>query len=80
MFTQGAGGHRADVGPNWFERTRLPESVVLRPAVGRAIELLGTRFALDPTSAWYLIEATSEATGRTVREVADEFVRRCLRG
>lgn len=67
------------MGPDWFERARLPESVVLRPAVGRAIELLGTTFALDPTSAWYLIEATSESSGLTVHAVACDFVRRCLR-
>ena len=79
VLSGGLLGHRGQVGPNWFERARLPESVVLRPAVGRAIEVLGATFALDPTSAWYLIEATAQASGRTAREVADDFVRRCVR-
>lgn len=46
-----------------FERARMSRPTVLHPLISRAIVVLGARFGLHPTSAWYLILATAEAEG-----------------
>lgn len=60
-----------------FDRARVPQPVTRGLLVAQAIEALGARYGLEPTSAWYLILSTAQSDKVSVHRVADDVIHRC---